>query len=98
MGAFFHMLYSFADDEVSGSRYSLLAVLLLVILGGLLVPSSYLPEAFRTISRCLPAVWWVEGIENAAFGKLTPAGLLPSLLILVICFLISQIAERRQMA
>ena len=98
MGAFFHMLYSFADDEVSGSRYSLLAVLLLVILGGLLVPSSYLPGVFRTISRCLPAVWWVEGIENAAFGKLTPAGLLPSLLILVICFLISQIAERRQMA
>ena len=98
MGAFFHMVYSFADDEVSGSRYSLLAVLVLVILGGLLVPGSYLPDAFRTISRFLPAVWWVEGIENAAFGTLTLSGLLPSLVIFVICFLAAQIAERRQMA
>ena len=92
------MVYSFADDEVSGSRYSLLAVLVLVILGGLLVPGSYLPDAFRTISRLLPAVWWVEGIENAAFGTLTLSGLLPSLVIFVICFLAAQIAERRQMA
>ncbi len=97
MGAFFHMLYSLAEDEATGSRYSLLAVLILVVLGGLLVPAAYLPDPLRTISRCLPAVWWIEGIENASFGRITPAGLLPSLIILAVCFLISILAERRRM-
>ncbi|MDO4621601.1 MAG: ABC transporter permease [Eubacteriales bacterium] len=54
---FAHLIYGWADSDTATLVYLLAAVLLLVIGGGL-VPSAYMPKMLRGISSYLPATNW----------------------------------------
>ncbi len=63
-GAYFHLLYSLADEGIQGGVLLLAVNLLMIICSGLLLPAAYLPKWMAAAGKALPLTWWQEyGLE-----------------------------------
>jgi ABC-2 type transport system permease protein len=75
------------------SMLSMVVSIVSVLLGGMMFPSSMLPQSFRYLSRLLPATFAVQAFSGLSFGAKTDFSAWASVLVLTLFIVIFSTAS-----